>query len=277
MIEIGKYNTLRVVKEVDFGLYLDGGNDFGEILLPKRYVPEETEVDHYLDVFIYLDSEDRLIATTETPFAQVGDFAWLKCAGTSKYGAFLDWGLMKDLFVPFREQRTEMETGLSYFVRVYLDEETERVVASSKVYQFLDNVPIEFEEEDEVDLIIGQATDLGVMVIINGTHSGLVYKNEIFRPLKPGEKCKGFIKKIREDEKIDVRLQQSGLQHIEKAANDILQKLQKSGGYLEVNDKSSPETIKHVFGLSKKAFKKAIGGLYKERFITIEKEGIRLN
>ena len=275
MIEIGKTNSLRVVKEVDFGIYLDGG-DQGEILMPKRYVPAGTEPDDFLDVFIYLDSEDRLIATNEEPHAEVDDFAYLKCVQTSQHGAFLDWGLMKDLFVPFREQSNKMQSGLSYFVRVYLDEETNRIVASSKTRQFLDNRPIDFQEGEEVDLIIAGQTDLGYWVVINDSFTGLIYENEVFQPLKPGQKCKGFIKKIREDEKVDVALQQSGYDRIEGVANDILQKLEGSGGFLEINDKSSPETIKHVFGISKKAFKKAIGGLYRERMITIEKDGIRL-
>lgn len=277
MIELGKINSLRVVKEVDFGIYLDGGDEEGEILMPKRYVPEGTEPDDFLDVFIYLDSEDRIIATSEEPHAHVDDFAYLKCVQTSSHGAFLDWGLMKDLFVPFKEQHQKMQSGLSYFVRVYVDRETNRIVASSKTRQFLDNRPLDFEEEAEVDLIIGGQTDLGYWVVINESFSGLLYENEVFQPLKPGQRCKGFIKKIREDEKIDVSLQKTGYQRIEGVANEILQKLQSSGGFLEVNDKSSPETIKHVFGISKKAFKKAIGGLYRERMITIEKEGIRLN
>lgn len=276
MIEIGKINTLKVVKEVDFGLYLDGGEAFGEILIPTRYVPEDTEVDHYLDVFIYLDSEDRLIATTEEPYAQVGDFAFLKCVSTTSFGAFLDWGLPKDLLVPFSEQAHDMVEGLSYFVRVYLDEETERIVASAKTNQFLDNIPHDFEEGDQVDLIIGTPTELGMKVIVNGQFSGLIYHNEIFTPVKPGMRTIGFIKKIREDEKLDIALQEEGYAKVEGVAGEILDKIKKSGGYIELNDKSSPESIKHVFGISKKVFKKAIGALYKDRIITIEPEGIRL-
>ncbi|MBN4073167.1 GntR family transcriptional regulator [Crocinitomix catalasitica] len=275
-IEIGKTNTLRLVKEVEFGVYLDGGDDYGEILLPGRYVPEDAEVDHFLDVFIYLDSEDRIIATTDKPLAQVGDFAFLKCIEVNQYGAFLNWGLMKDLFVPFKEQHQDMLAGVSYLVRLYLDEETNRIVGSSKTKQFLDNVPNDYEEGQEVDLIIGQPTDLGVWVIINETHTGLLYKNEIFKPLKPAERCKGFIKKIRDDEKIDVMLQEAGYDRVEGVANNILDQLEEKGGFIEVNDKSSPETIKHVFGISKRVFKKAIGGLYRERMIQIEKDGIRL-
>jgi predicted RNA-binding protein (virulence factor B family) len=276
MVEIGKTNTLRVVKEVDFGLYLDGGEQFGEILIPTRYVPEDAEVDHYLDVFIYLDSEDRIIATTEVPMAQVDEFAYLKCIGTTGFGAFLDWGLSKDLLVPFREQAHDMAQGLSYFVHVYLDEETERIVASSKTNQFLDNSPHSFVEGDEVNLVIGTRTDLGVRAVVNNKYSGLLYHNEIFENIRPGMKMKGYVQKVREDEKLDISLQKPGYSKVEGIAGEILDRLERAGGYLEINDKSSPESIKHVFGISKKVFKKAVGALYRDRMITIEPEGIRL-
>jgi hypothetical protein len=275
MVEIGKLNTLKVVKEVDFGLYLDGGED-GEILLPTRYIDAGTEVDHFIDVFIYLDSEDRLIATNETPLAQVGDFAFLKCAQTTDYGAFMDWGLMKDLLCPFSEQTIDMVEDVKYFVYIYVDEETERIVASAKTDKFLDNVPHDYEEGQEVDLIIGTRSELGVKVIVNGEHSGLLYHNEVFEDLRPGQKTSGFIKKIREDEKLDVSLQKEGYERVLGVAGDILRKLQSNGGFVEATDKSSPEVIKHMFGISKKVFKKAIGALYKDRLITIEPNGIRL-
>ena len=276
MVEIGKTNSLKVIKEVDFGLYLDGGEKYGEILIPKRYVPTDTEVDNYLDVFVYLDSEDRIIATTDLPYAEVGDFAYLKCIGVTGIGAFLDWGLVKDLFVPFREQAHPMSEGLSYFVRIYLDEETERIVASSKTNQFLDNSPHDFEVGHEVDLIIGTRSDLGVRVVVNEKYSGLIYHNEIFTIIKPGQKIKGFVQKVREDEKLDISLQPAGYEKVDAIAQNILDKLAKRGGYIEAGDKSSPETIKHVFGISKKVFKKAIGALYRNQQITIEEEGIRL-
>jgi predicted RNA-binding protein (virulence factor B family) len=276
MVEIGKTNSLKVIKEVDFGLYLDGGEKYGEILIPKRYVPADTEVDHYLDVFVYLDSEDRIIATTDLPYAEVGDFAYLKCIGVTGIGAFLDWGLVKDLFVPFREQAHPMSEGLSYFVRIYLDEETERIVASSKTNQFLDNSPHDFEVGQEVDLIIGTRSDLGVRVVVNEKYSGLIYHNEIFTTIKPGQKIKGYVQKVREDEKLDISLQPAGYEKVDAIAQNILDKLAKRGGYIEAGDKSSPETIKHVFGISKKVFKKAIGALYRNQQITIEEEGIRL-
>jgi predicted RNA-binding protein (virulence factor B family) len=276
MIEIGKINTLKVVKEVDFGLYLDGGDEFGEILLPTRYVADDMEVDHFVDVFIYNDSEDRIIATTDEALAEVDEYAYLKCISVTKFGAFLDWGLAKDLLVPFKEQATEMQEGLSYFGRVYLDEETERVVASSKTRQFLDNEPAEYEEGEQVDLVIGNSTDLGVKVVINDKHSGLLYHNEIFKPLRPGLRMVGYIKKLREDEKIDVTLEKPGYQKIDGLAGEILTKLEQSGGYIEVNDKSTPETIKHIFGTSKKNFKKAVGALYRERMISFKGDGIEL-
>ena len=275
MVEIGKINTLRVVKEVDFGVYLDG-DDLGEILLPKRYVPEGTEPDHFVDVFIYVDSEDRWIATTEIPKAEVGDFAMMKVVQTNPIGAFLDWGLMKDILVPFKEQKEEMQEGKSYLVHVYLDDETDRIVASSKIEKYLDNIPLNYEEGQEVNLVLGHQTDLGMNVIINGSHSGLIYQNEIFQPIHPGQKLKGYIKKIREDEKIDVSLQKSGYERVTGIAGEILEKLRKAGGFIEANDKSSPESIKYMFGVSKKVFKKAIGALYRDHLIVIEDNGIRL-
>ena len=275
MIDIGKVNTLRIVKEVDFGLYLDGGK-FGEILIPTRYVPKDVKVDEYIDVFIYADSEDRLIATTETPLAEVGQFAYLKVKDVNSVGAFLNWGLMKDLLVPYREQKVEMFPGISYLVKVYLDPETERIVASSKLEHFLDNVPAEYEEGQEVDLIVWDKTDLGVKVIVNELHLGLLYANEIFQPLQPGQRIKGFIKKMREDEKIDVALQKQGYEQVDSIAAAILEKLKTRGGFIEATDKTSPESIKHMFGISKKVFKKAVGALYKNRLIDIEQDGIRL-
>lgn len=275
MIDIGKVNTLKIVKEVDFGLYLDGGTH-GEILLPTRYVPKDVKVDEYIDVFIYSDSEDRLIATTETPLAEVNQFAYLKVKDVNKVGAFLNWGLMKDLMVPYAEQRNEMHPGIAYLVYVYLDKESERIVASSKLERYLDNVPTEYEEGQEVDLIIWDKTDLGVKVIINESHIGLLYANEIFQPLQPGQRIKGFIKKLREDEKLDVALQKQGYEQVEGISGMILEKLQTRGGFIEATDKTSPESIKHMFGISKKVFKKAIGALYKDRLIDIEKDGIRL-
>ncbi len=275
MAEIGKLNNLRVVKEVDFGLYLDGG-EHGEILLPKRYVPENAKPEDILEVFIYLDSEDRIIATTETPYIMLSEFACLKAVAVTSMGAFLDWGLMKDLFVPFREQKLKMEEGRWYIVTVYLDSETKRLVASAKIEKFLDNLPPDYEAGQEVDLLIAGETDLGFNAIINNKHLGVIYKNEIFQPLRKGERIKGYIKKIREDEKIDLLLQKPGYAKIDDISMKIVEVLKKHDGFLPVTDKSDPDTIYELFGVSKKTYKKAIGALFKFRIIDIEDKGVRL-
>ncbi len=275
MAEIGKMNRLPVVKEVDFGIYLNGEN-LGEILVPKRYVPEGTKPGDELDVFIYLDSEDRVIATTEKPLGMVGGFALLEVASVNQYGAFLKWGLPKDLFVPFREQKQRMEEGRKYLVYIYLDPESNRIAASSKIENYLDNIPVDYEEGEEVDLIIMHPTDLGYNAIIDNSHIGVLYKNEVFKPLHPGDRLKGFIKKVREDEKIDLCLQAPGFEKIEGLAGDILAELKKCGGYLPLTDKSAPEEIYKRFHISKKNFKMAIGTLYKKRLIKLEDKGIRL-
>lgn len=275
MAEIGLINKLEVVKTVDFGVYLDGGPQ-GEILLPKRYVPEECQPGDEVDVFIYLDSEDRLVATTETPKAMVGEFAMLRVVSTTPIGAFMDWGLQKDLLVPFREQQFPMEEGRNYLVFVYLDHETQRIVGSSKLDKFIDNLPVDYEPGEEVDLIIASKTDLGYKAIIDNSHWGLIFKNEVFQPLKQGDKLKGYIKNIRPDEKIDLILQQPGYEKIDSIAQGVLDKLKEAGNFLPANDKTSPDEISKMFGISKKNFKKAIGSLYKQRLIIIEDEGIRL-
>ena len=276
MVEIGKYNTLRVVKEVDFGIYLDGGEEYGEILMPSRYVPDDVKPDDELEVFVYNDSEDRVIATTEKPYAKVGDFRFLKVKAVNRTGAFLDWGLPKDLLVPFREQKAKMVEGGTYLVYVYLDRDTDRVVASAKIDRFLDNIIPEYETGDEVDLLIAEKTDMGYKVIINNTHWGMVYENEIFTPVETGQYVKGYIKKVREDDKIDVALQKEGYEQVDGISKDILDKLKEAGGFLAVSDKSPAEMIYHMFGISKKNFKKAIGALYRKKLITISKEGIKL-
>lgn len=275
MIKIGDYNKLRIVKEVDFGLYLDG-EAFGEILLPKRYVPEQFEIDQELDVFIYNDSEDRIIATTEHPLARVGDFAVLKVLSTTAVGAFLDWGLPKDLLVPYREQATKMIEGEIYLVAIYLDEESKRVVASSKLDKFIDNIPPDVSEGDEVDIIVSNPTELGYRVIVNNLYWGMLYKSEIFQHLGKGESLKAYVTKIRDDFKIDLSLNSPGYKKIDSLAEHILNILGKNNGYLPVNDKSSAENIYDLFQQSKKTFKKAIGGLYKRRLIEIKDNGIYL-
>lgn len=276
MSEIGKINNLQIIKELNFGIYLDG-KEFGEILLPKRYVPENYKIDDFIDVFIYRDSEERLIATTEKPYAMVGDFAFLKVLTINEIGAFLDWGLTKDLFVPFREQKQKMQKGNFYLVFVYLDNESNRIAASSRLDKFLNKTPADYQINQEVDLIIRNKTDMGYKVIINNSHSGVLYKNEVFQTLKEGQKIKGFIKKIREDEKIDVSLQKSGYEKVEKLTEKIINKLKENNGFISVTDKTSPEIIYNTFGVSKKTYKKSIGVLYKKRIINIEKDGIKLN
>lgn len=275
MTEIGKLNQLEVVKEVDFGIYLDGG-ELGEILMPKRYVPEGTMPGDFIEAFIYLDSEDRLLATTEKPLAMVDDFALLEVVSVTPVGAFLNWGLPKDLFVPFREQRKPMEVGEKYLVYVYLDEDSKRIAASSKIEQFLDNIPIDYDENEEVDLIIVNETDLGYNAIIDNSHLGVLFKNEVFQTLHPGDRMTGYIKKIRTDGKIDLRLDKVGYEKIGGFADEIIKKLHQKNGFLPLTDKSSPEEIYQTFGISKKNFKAAIGALYKRRMITLEENGIRL-
>ena len=274
MADIGKLNKLRVVKEVDFGIYLDGGIH-GEILMPKRYVPEGCKPEDIIDAFVYMDSADRIIATTETPFAMVDEFALLTVISVNQVGAFLDWGLMKDLLVPFSEQTVKMEEGKSYMVFVYLDNESRRIAASAKLDQFLDNQPPLFETGDAVDLIICSKTEIGYKAIVNNTWWGVLYGNEVFQHLNKGQRVKGYIKKVREDDKIDLSLFKPHYAKVDDISTIILERLDERGGYLEVTDKSSPETIYDVFGVSKKAYKIAVGKLYKEKYITLEKNGIR--
>lgn len=275
MIKIGKYNTLTVVKVVDFGVYLDG-EERGEILLPNEYVPQNCFPDDSLKVFIYFDSEDRIIATTETPEILVGEFAYMKVVSVSKTGAFLDWGLRKDLLVPFREQRVRMEEGRSYLVYAYVDEETDRIVATAKIEKYLDRTPPDYESWQEVDVLIARPTDLGYAVIVNHAHWGVIYRNEIFQPLRIGQKLKAYIKEIRPDGKIDLVLQKPGYDQIALLSQQILKKIRDNGGALDVSDKSSPEMIYQLFGCSKKNYKKAIGALYKQGIIELQEEEIRL-
>lgn len=275
MIQIGKYNTLTVVKIVDFGVYLDG-EERGEILLPNEYVPENCFPDDELKVFIYFDSEDRIIATTEIPNIVVGEFAYMKAVATSSVGAFLDWGLRKDLLVPFREQRVPMAEGQSYLVYAYVDQATDRIVATSKVEKYLDQVPPAYEPDQEVDLLIARRSDLGYSVIINNAHWGVIYGNEIFQPIKTGQRVKGYIKQVRPDGKIDAILQKPGYGQIDGLSEQIIEKIKDNGGVLDISDKSAPEDIYALFGCSKKNYKKAVGALLKKGIIEIGEDEIRL-
>ncbi|RUT73055.1 GntR family transcriptional regulator [Ancylomarina longa] len=276
MSNIGQYAELKVAKLVDFGVYLEG-EDEALILLPTRYVPPKTQLDDTIKVFIYRDSEDRIIATTLIPKATVGEFAVMRVKSVTNIGAFLDWGLAKDLLVPFSEQKDKMQYDQSYLVYVYLDNATGRIVATAKIEKVLRDVETNYAEGDEVDILVGRRTDLGYQALINNDALGIIYKNEIFGSLKTGDQRKGYIKKVRPDGKIDISLQQQGYQNeVPKIGEQILDLLKKEEGFLPLNDKSSPEDIYHSLQMSKKNFKKAIGLLYKNKLITIEEAGIFL-
>ncbi|WP_333695563.1 CvfB family protein [Flavobacterium sp.] len=275
MFTLGTYHTLTINRSTPVGLFLtDGQND---VLLPLKYVPKKFEIGEELNVFVYLDHEERPVATTLKPYITLNDFAFLRVNYTNHFGAFLDWGLEKDLFVPFKEQARPMEQGKRYLVYLFLDAKTNRLVASSKLNQFLNQNPFENEVGDEVHLIISHITDMGINVIINGTHKGLVYKNEVYTDkIRPGDKLLGYIKSIRPDGKIDVSLRKSGLESIGDDAQIILNELHSNKGFLRLHDNSNPEDIKTVLKMSKKAFKKAIGTLYKNQQIEIKEDGIYL-
>jgi predicted RNA-binding protein (virulence factor B family) len=274
MVEIGKFSELEVLRDVDFGFYLDAG-PLGEILLPNNSAPAGCRAGDLVNVFIYLDSEDRVIATTEKPYVEVGEFALLRVIAVESVGAFMDWGLSKDLMVPFREQKQKLELGRSYVVRVYLDEQSGRIVATAKLDRFLNKTPAEYAVGEEVDLLITRRTDLGYNAIINNAHWGVLYKNEVFQDLNVGQRITGYIKKLRDDEKIDLSLSKPGYGKVEGMAGEIFDLLKQQGGFLSVTSKSSPEEIRNLFGMSKKNFKMAIGSLYKKRLISIDPDGIR--
>lgn len=274
-IKLGDYNHLTVVKEVDFGLYLDGGDE-GEILLPARYVPKGCRPGDELDVFIYLDQDERPVATTERPLAKEGDFACLRVAWVNEYGAFLDWGLIKDLFCPFREQKRRMMKGLRYVVYVTIDEESYRMMATAKVERYFSTEPPQYRHGDEVDLLVWQKTELGFKVIIDNKYPGLVYENQVFRHITTGDRLKGYIDMVRPDGKIDVMLQPTGRRMTEEFSETLLNYLHENNGRCTLGDKSPAELIADTFKVSKKTFKKAIGDLYKRRLISISDDGIRL-
>lgn len=274
-IKLGDYNRLTITKEVDFGLYLDGGDE-GEILLPKRYVPQSYRIGDELEVFIYLDQDERLVATTETPLAKVGDFAYLSCSWVNEYGAFLDWGLMKDLFCPFREQKRRMEIGQKYIVYVYIDPESYRIVASAKVEHFLSDDFPPYRRGDAADLLIWQKTELGFKVIADNRFQALAYDDQIFKHVHTGDRMQGYIAAVRPDGKIDVTLQPAGRQQTLDFAEVLLQYLKDNGGFCDLGDKSDAEDIKRRFQVSKKVYKRAVGDLYKRKLISITDDGIHL-
>lgn len=272
---IGKFNLLNIVAMLDKGAYLDGG-ELGEILLPTRYLPEDCKVGEKIKAFLYLDSADRLVATTTTPLAQVGEFVSLKVVQVNKIGAFLDWGLPKDLLVPFNQQHTEMEVGKYYLVRVFLDQITNRIAASSKLDKFIDIWPADYQQGDKVNLIIGGKTDLGFKAIVNDLHWGLLYDNEIFQHLRVGKKIPGYIKQVREDGRLDLILTRGSKNKVNDFSEKLLAHIADRGGLTPLNDKSAPELIQRTLGVSKKTFKATVGNLLKKGKIAIVKEGIKL-
>ncbi|MGZ9898093.1 CvfB family protein [Shewanella gaetbuli] len=275
MIQIGNRYSLEIVKEVSFGVYVNA-QELGQVLVPTKSAPKNAQVGDVIEVFLYIDSDDKVIGTTQKPYAQVGEFAYLKVAAVSQYGAFLDWGLDKDLFLPFGEQHKEVEVGRSYLVYVHINKADERIVASSKVDKFLDKAPANYVVGQEVNLIIGGTTDLGYKAIVNNQHWGVIYENEVFQKLRFGQKLTGFVKTVRSDGKIDLVLQQGSKKELDKYSSLIMDKLAKADGFLPLHDKTDADIIYAQLGMSKKAFKKSIGGLFKGGQITISKDGIRL-
>lgn len=278
MLNLGQYHTLIIDRDTPPGLFLkdETGEKENEVLLPNKYKPESFEIGDEIRVFVYLDHDERPVATTLIPFVKLDEFGFLKCVEVSKIGAFLDWGLEKHLFVPFKEQAYPMKKNEWYLIFCYLDEETNRLVASSKVNHFLTNAELTVEPYEKVDLIVTNKTDIGFNVIVNELHQGLVYHDDIFQDLKTGDKLSGWVTKTRKDNKIDIALQRPGYRSIEPNADIILKELEMHGGFLPLNDKTAPEVIKDTVEMSKKSFKKAIGTLYKKREISIEEDGIYL-
>ena len=281
MLKIGKYNNLTILRDTKMGLFLgDPENDpegIHDVLLPNKYVPNEFEIGEEIVVFVYLDHEQRPVATTLEPYILLNEFALLRVNYVNKIGAFMDWGMEKDILVPFKEQARPMEKGKRYLVYLYMDPKTNRLVASSKTNQFLSNEEIALEKGEEVDLIVSHITEIGINVIINEKHKGLLYKDEVYDDsIRTGDRMRGYIKNIRPDHKIDVALQKQGYESVEPNAEKILDELRASRGFLRLNDNSHPEDIKTVLKMSKKTFKKAIGALYKEKLIEIKEDGIYL-
>lgn len=275
MLFIGKYNYLTIERVTSVGMFLSDVEG-EEVLLPNQYITDDMQVGDQIKVFVYLDSEDRPVATTQTPKIIRNEFAFLEVKDVSEYGAFLDWGLIKDLFVPFREQPKPMEIGEWHVVFLYLDQKTQRLLASAKIDKFLETDRLTVSEGEEVDVLVWQKTDLGYNVVVNQYHKGLIYANEVFQPLEIGDSLKGYVKKIREENKLDISLQKTGYEVVEPVAKQILEELKKGRGFLNLSDNSSPEDIYQRLKISKKVFKKAIGGLYKQGIIRIKEDGIYL-
>ena len=274
-LSLGKMNHMKVVRKADFGLYLDGGPT-GDVLLPNRYVPKGTRIGDEIDVFIYLDQDERPVATTERPLAMVGDFAFLTVAWVNEFGAFLDWGLMKDVFCPFREQKRRMEKGRAYMVHIHLDEETYRIVASAKIEHYLSKERPPYKAGDEVNILVWQKTDLGFKVIVDNQYQGLVYDSQIFRELHGGDRLRGYVSAVRPDGKVDIALQKHGRAQTLDFSERLHEYLFEHDGYCPFTDKSDAEAIYSEFHVSKKVFKRAVGDLYKRRLITLAPDGIEL-
>lgn len=277
MVDLGNYNELEIAREVDFGMYLT--SEDGDILLPSKYIPEGAKVGDFVRVFVYRDSEDRVIATNLEPYATVGEFACLTVKDVTPFGAFLDWGLEKDLLVPLHNQKDKLQTGRKYCVYVYLDETTDRIVATTKLNKYLQNEHIELTEGQEVQLMVAAFTDLGFNVIAAGKYMGLLYRNEVFRDLQIGDKVTGYVKTIRPDNKIDVTLRKpeaDTFSQMDEASGKIMEQLQQRGGTLYLTDSSSPEEIYSLLGISKKMFKRGIGSLYKAGLIALHPDHIEL-
>lgn len=276
MVKLGKYNTLRVVKNVDFGAYLDGGEGV-EILLPKRYITHPLHPDDKIEVFIYRDNEGRLIATTEHPFAQVGEFAFLQVTDVNRHGAFLDWGLMKELLIPFSEQRMKLSRGMIVPVYVYLDDASKRIVASAKIEKFLGNCVPRYKIGDKVKALVLKHVEQGYKTIVDDLFNGMIYENELYSPLTLGESVEAYVKQVREDGKIDLVMHGGNDGRIEALRDQVLNRLQgEPDGFLPLNDASLPAAVRETFHCSKKDYKKAVGALYRDRLITLEEGGIRL-
>lgn len=274
-MELGEYNVLRIARLTDFGYFLEQ-EDGQEVLLPNKYCTDEMEIDQEISVFIYRDSEDRIVATTLDPFIQAETFAYLKVVAVNQFGAFLDWGLEKDLMVPFKEQANRMVEGNWYVVFMYVDEDSDRLVATSKTKRFLNEIDVDVNRGDEVEILVCGYSDLGMNVIVNNSFPGLIYEDEIFESVSPGDIRKAYVKKVREDDKLDISLQPLGVASIEPNAQKLLKKLQEEEGFLPINDKTDPDTISFRLGMSKKTFKKALGNLYKQRLVTIDENGTYL-
>lgn len=277
-LQIGRTCQLKVNRQVEFGFYLDGGEQYGEVLLPNGEIRPDIDVHigEPLEVFLYLDTQERIVATIHMPLAQVGDFAYLEVAWVNNFGAFLHWGPLKDLFVPFREQKMKMMKGHSYIVHVHLDPETYRIMASAKVEHFLSQDFPPYRTGDQVELLIWQKTDLGLKAIVDGRYGGLLYDTQMFRTLRTGDRVKGYISQVRPDGKLDLSLQCPGQRGVEDFSAQLLRHLQMNGGQTPLGDKSPAEEIYALFGVSKKVFKKAVGDLYRQRLIEISDTGIRL-